>query len=319
VCGEEEGVTRTEFWRKLRATMLWCTCGGVICGSVVGYVLTDHSPLRLGLMEMLGRSPRCPFPNAARAAEHVARIVAARGNIVGWSHTLKTDPEGYVLWHTPHGNWWLPKGDGMSLVAALAEQELQTYGTGERFVRPGDIVLDCRADVGVFAHAALAVGARLVVAIEPNPANVECLRRNLREPIAAGRLVVHPKKVWDTEGGTLNVAPKKAASPAIQQEGTSAKSEVPFVTIDNLVGELRLSSVDFIKMDVQGAEENALMGARATLAKFRPRLVVSTLSRPDDPERIWQLVRKSRPEYRVECGPCAEGEGGIQPRVLFFY
>jgi hypothetical protein len=39
----------------------------------------------------------------------------------------------------------------------------------------------------------------LVVAIEPSPANLECLRRNMSREIASGRVIVYPKGVWDRE------------------------------------------------------------------------------------------------------------------------
>jgi FkbM family methyltransferase len=46
-------------------------------------------------------------------------------------------------------------------------------------VRAGDVVLDCGAGIGLFARQALKRGARTVIAIEPVPENLECLRRNL--------------------------------------------------------------------------------------------------------------------------------------------
>ena len=53
--------------------------------------------------------------------------------------------------------------------------------------------------MGLYAKTALASGAKLVVAIEPAPENIECLRRNLAQEIAAGRVIVYPKGVWDKD------------------------------------------------------------------------------------------------------------------------
>ena len=83
---------------------------------------------------------------------------------------------------------------GSALNYDLAEQKRNIYGTG---IRRGDIVLDAGANVGVFTRKALWAGASKVIAIEPAPENLECLRRNFAAEIADGRVVVYPKGVWD--------------------------------------------------------------------------------------------------------------------------
>jgi FkbM family methyltransferase len=65
---------------------------------------------------------------------------------------------------------------------------------------------------------------------------------------------------------------------------------VPLTTIDKLVDELRLPSVDFVKMDIEGAEMQALKGAVATVRRFHPRMAISVEHRPSDPDRILELV-----------------------------
>jgi hypothetical protein len=74
----------------------------------------------------------------------------------------------------------------------------------------------------------------LVIAIEPVPQNLECIRRNFRTEIESGRVVVYPK----------------------------------------LVGEWKLERVDFIKMDIEGSEPKALLGAQQTITRYKPRLEV---------------------------------------------
>jgi hypothetical protein len=71
-------------------------------------------------------------------------------------------------------------------------------------------------------------------------------------------------------------------------------------------------------MDIEGAEQRALVGARETIRKFHPRLSLSTYHRPDDPEKIPQIVRDLWSGYRMECGPCAYADGRIRPDVLYF-
>jgi hypothetical protein len=57
----------------------------------------------------------------------------------------------------------------------------------------------CGAHIGVYIREALSLGAKLVVAVEPALENLECLRRNFATEIAAGRVIVYPKGVWDRE------------------------------------------------------------------------------------------------------------------------
>ena len=84
------------------------------------------------------------------------------------------------------------------------------------------------------------------------------------------------------------------------------------------MAELKLERVDFIKMDIEGAERNALAGARQTLARWHPRLALSAYHRPDDPEKIPAAVFAAWPGYRMECGPCADAKTFVRPDVLYF-
>jgi len=98
------------------------------------------------------------------------------------------------------------------LPTLLAQARRDIYGSGAWGVQPGDTVLDCGAYVGTTARQALARGARLIVAIEPTPESVECLRRNLAGEIAAGKVIVYPKGVWDSETElTFSVNPANLA------------------------------------------------------------------------------------------------------------
>src|SRR5262245_28269541 len=244
-----------------------------------------------------------------------------KDRILGASKLVREDA-GLELWDTPKGQFWIPKGNRFVLPFNLAEMELKIYGSGEHFVHPGDIVLDCGASDGDFTREALAAGASKVVAIEVAPASAECIRRNLSPEIAAGRVVVYTKGVWDKDDVlTLNVDPTNfAASSVVLRPATSRPSiQVPLTTLDQIVAELGLPRVDFIKMDIEGAEVRALHGARQTLAKFRPRMAITAEHQPNDEVDIPAAVRAARPDYKMSCGPCLEGSGRIRADILYFY
>ncbi len=221
---------------------------------------------------------------------------------------------------TPAGKFWAPRREEWAIAEDLYEEAQAEYGGSGRGVRAGDVVLDCGASVGVFTRAALRAGASLVVAIEPAPWPVECLRRNFAAEIGQGRVIVVPKGVWDREDKlerTVAQERSTSAGTVVLGHGTRLGAIVPLTTIDQIVQDLKLSRVDFIKMDIEGAEPNALRGAVQTVAHFRPRLAVSLEHRQSDPDTIPALTRKLWPDYQEECGPCGNIADHMQPGVMF--
>ncbi|MBK9168757.1 MAG: FkbM family methyltransferase [Bryobacterales bacterium] len=280
-----------------------------------------YPPARLMVLVLAGRSPACPMANAVRADQHRETLTIVKDRILAASQRVERTG-GLELWETPYGPFWIPEGNQFVLPFNLAEQELEIYGQDSLGVRPGDIVLDCGANVGAFARAALRAGARTVVAIEPAPVNLECLRRNFASEIEAGSLILYPKGVWDRqEELPLLVDPHNlAAASVVLHHGDARESgTVSLTTIDALAAELDLSRVDFIKLDIEGAEQKALAGARETIARYRPRLAVSAYHQPDDPQRIPEIVREAWPAYTMECGPCSLAGNWIRPDILYFY
>ena len=218
---------------------------------------------------------------------------------------------------TPRGEFWIPAPDIDTLAEELAEQELDVYG--HHSVQPGDVVLDCGANVGVYSRRALAEGARLVIAIELAPEALVCLRRNLEREIQEHRVIVYPKGVWDKDTTlhlTTNVKLASTANSVALNRGTLGP-EVALTTIDKLVSELKLQSVDFIKMDIEGSESHALMGAVQTIAAHKPRLAISMEHKKSDPDEIPGLIQRLSAQYRVEYGDCGCTTGRVQPEVLF--
>jgi FkbM family methyltransferase len=281
-----------------------------------------YPPARLTALVLIGRSPSCPWRQALQSGRNAKRQIEIKDRILKEIREIQKDPAGFHLWQTPTTRYWMPAGSDFVLPYNLAEQERKIYGTGELAVRAGDVVLDCGANVGVYVREALDAGAKLVVAIEPAPENLECLRRNFTAELAAGRVVIYPKGVWDKDDWlVLNVDPTNSAADSfvMHPEGASGRLRLPLTTIDKLVAELKLERVDYIKMDIEGAEQRALAGARQTLAAYHPRLAISSYHRPDDPAKIPEIVHVGWAGYRTVCGVCTALENStIRPDVLFF-
>jgi FkbM family methyltransferase len=282
-----------------------------------------YPPIRLSALVVVGRSPACPMGQAVKSEEFQRRKMQLKDQILAGSKVIAGDDH-LEQWQTPKGTFWVEKESRYGLPFHLAEQQLRIYGNQNHWIQPGDVVLDCGANIGVFTREALNAGASKVIAIEPAPENLECLRRNLAPEIAAGKVIVYPKGVWDKDDWLqLHIHHDNAAADSfVIQSGKSTETaeKLPLTTIDKMVAELKLDRVDFIKMDIEGAEPKALVGGKATLAKYHPKLSISVYHAPDHPETVPRLIRDAWPGYAMECGPCAVvGNATIRPDVFYFH
>jgi len=82
-------------------------------------------------------------------------------------------------------------------------------------------------------------------------------------------------------------------------------------TIDNLIKE----SVDFIKLDIEGAEQDAIDGARETIQKHRPILAICIYHKAEDWYKIPQKVLEIEKNYHIYLRHYMEG---IFETVIYF-
>jgi len=78
------------------------------------------------------------------------------------------------------------------------------------------------------------------------------------------------------------------------------KEKVKALKIDTIVEELGLEKVDFIKMDIEGAEIDALLGAEQTIKRFKPKLAICTYHRPTDSEEIKKIILSYNSDYKLK-------------------
>jgi len=249
-----------------------------------------------------GRAPNCSFAGTSLALRRTFVQSTAEQRILAKSRVLSRE-NGYMHIDTPQGTFWEPDNPkGSEVIAQLAEIEGKYSSLARPPARAGDVVLDCGANVGIFTREAILRGARLVVAIEPVPNNLECLRRNLQPYIASKRVIVVPKGVWDKEDFLIiqESDSSSAEDSFVRTKDTHPGAALPLTTIDKIVDELSLDRVDFIKMDIEGSEVKALRGAQHTLARFRPWLEVEASG---NESAILNTARMAWP-YQFGCLTC---------------
>ena len=149
----------------------------------------------------------------------------------------------------------------------------------------GDIVIDaggCYGDTALyFAHQAGPQGR--VASFEFLPANVVVLRRNLAlNSGLAQRIRLFENPVWSKSGEKLFVSgngPGTKVSSACEDPGAS---RVETLKIDDWVACGDYPRIDFIKMDIEGAELEALRGSEMVLRRFRPKLAICVYHNLED-------------------------------------
>lgn len=270
-----------------------------------------------------GKAPGCNAWQAARGTVATSRFRRTMLDLQTSTRLIRKEGRFGLCQTDKYGDWWIVAANCLLEPAIQgAEQEIGIYGRGSAGPRPGDIVLDCGANVGVYARmTALAAGAKLVVAIEPAPDNLECLRRNLASQIAAGTVILYPKAVWNSEGSmALHISPDDSGGDTlIRRYPGDREIQVPLTTIDRIVEDLNLPRVDFIKLDIEGAERQALAGASRTLARWRPRIAVAAYHLPDDNTAIPRVIWKSRADYQMQVQYCRDYGASMKPETWLFH
>lgn len=121
---------------------------------------------------------------------------------------------------------------------------------------------------------------------EPDEKNVEILvKKYANNP----HVCIIPKGAWN-EKTTLYFADDREDRGYITSSGT----EIRVDSIDNVLND---KPVDFIKMDIEGSEYNALLGAQKTIQNWAPTLAICVYHKKDDLLKIPQLIKTFRNDY----------------------
>ena len=88
-------------------------------------------------------------------------------------------------------------------------------------------------------------------------------------------------------------------SASITIERGNDSSMINCISIDEWVEENHIERVDFIKVDIEGAERLLLKGARKTILKFKPKIAISSYHYPDDPEVLKRIINSFNCNYQI--------------------
>lgn len=175
--------------------------------------------------------------------------------------------------------------------------------------RPGDIVVDAGAYRGAFTVlAAKLVGpGGMVIAFEPDRHSLERLKENI-ELNRLDNVMIVPKGLWSTDrritfceyGEDYSAISPDELRCNVNQRHV-ANGEVDVVALDHELGRLGVDHVDFIKMDIEGAEIEAMKGARKILMGNDVKVAIASYHEVEGQKTCYTLER-----YLTDLGYLAE-------------
>jgi FkbM family methyltransferase len=136
-----------------------------------------------------------------------------------------------------------------------------------------EVILDIGANVGC---TALLFGelSTIVYAFEPSPTTFTFLERNISR---SGLRNVFPQNIGlGSEPGeyTLTFAPTNRSGGFVSNQTRTSTGhtteKIVICRLDEVLKSLKVSKIDFIKIDVEGFEGHVLRGATQALATYRP-------------------------------------------------
>ncbi len=153
----------------------------------------------------------------------------------------------------------------------------------KQFLRPGDVVLDVGANVGVYsAYAAgLVAPTGQVLAFEPVPATAARFAETLAVNRSSGVTLLQAAVGDHSGSATMHTYSDPGASgwsslglhkmhmPDLKQVGPDQTVDVPIVTLDESCAERGIDTVAFCKVDVEGFEKGVFTGATKLLTEAR--------------------------------------------------
>jgi FkbM family methyltransferase len=208
-----------------------------------------------------------------RVVEHLSRNLVFRRRLpssVGGEFVLVSPDASLKFW-----KWDLDKA------------EPRLFDWAEEFVRPGNVVWDIGANVGLFAFSAASLSGTEghIVAVEADDWLAELLVKSASMLTnKCARVDVLALAVSDSVGvATLNIAARgrstnylSSVRGSTQTGGIRNSVMVPTITLDWLLE--RSLTPDILKIDVEGAECQILQGARKLLSDVRPLILCEVSS-----------------------------------------
>lgn len=215
----------------------------------------------------------------------------------------------------------IPFGDDCIRLYTTSERPNTLFDVGQYTddtiqarVKPGDVVIDgggCWGDSALY-FAGLSGPAGRVFSFEFLESNLRVFSKNLElNPGLADRIRILERPLWSDAKTFFTVkgdGPATRVSPVPEGSGEIPAGAIPGISIDAFVEENGLDRLDFIKMDIEGSEPQALAGSLNSIRRFRPHLALCVYHHPLDFVRLAESVAALQLGYRFTLRHFTDGE-----------
>jgi FkbM family methyltransferase len=173
------------------------------------------------------------------------------------------------------------------------------YNISEENIK-SKIVFDCGAHNGVFSIYCSLFKPKKIYSFEPVLSTLEILSKNMKLNNLNKEMIIVNKAVGE------NVAKEKIFFDKIADGSASLNKEktkyeiVDVTSLDNFVKLNKIKNIGLIKMDIEGNEEKALIGARNLIKKYKPVLTFSAYHKKEDKVLLPKLVKSIREDYTID-------------------
>ncbi|WP_299416259.1 FkbM family methyltransferase [Acaryochloris sp. IP29b_bin.148] len=154
--------------------------------------------------------------------------------------------------------------------------EVQELSFFERSIQEGSVVFDIGANGGLYSLIASRKAGKSgnIYAFEPGKAELEILHRNLSIN-SCDNVEVIEKAVSDHSGQSKFAISKDGAMNSLMEtehlyQSITHWQTIELISLDAFIQHNNISKVDFIKVDVEGAEELVFKGATKLLSSPSP-------------------------------------------------
>ena len=178
----------------------------------------------------------------------------------------------------------------------FGEYEQDTNQVLAKYLKEDFVVIEAGANIGSesLLISRLAPQGK-VYCFEPNPYTFDRLKINIAIN-ELNNVYAYDYALGEADGAIhFNIYPKgfcnAGMSSKYMETPLTKKITVTQKTLDNFVKEQQIERVDFIKMDIQGAEMDMIKGSLETIARFKPIIFTEACEPYNDTNKLYELLK----------------------------